>query len=766
MQRRSLLALGVALTLLVALMSSQRLTRALDWLWFDLVQQISALPPPDDLVIVEIDEKSLQSLGRWPWSREHHAELLYRLSEARAVVFDVIFADADTRNPAGDLAFARALSEHGRVILPLYLEQLGRQGQVMEVVPASRFYQAAAAIGHVHVAPDTDGVVRSLYLKEGLGNPYWPHLSYALHQLVSGSSEAPKGVRDRVVENSNDPHLIARDFHNWLPMPGSHQGIVHHSFVDVLEGRVTGFEGKIVFVGATAAGLGDLFTTSVGSMPGVELNAWSYQALSHELTIVRPAQTTVTWICAVAVLLLVVMLGHLSPAAFLLATLGSLAVILFANTILQLGFGIWLPVSPMVIALLLFYPLWSWLRLEVALAYLRRELRELSPVNLPATIAGTELVERTVHRLNQAQHQARKDRRLIEQSLENLQDAVIIADLNGKTLLINSAAKGLLAPVIKSDAEENLFEESGTEVEPGLLHWLATLEPANNRSWSELLRELLQKQEALSLQAKQEDRDLFVQAALISLENREPDTLIITVTDVSELKAAEKARMEALNFLSHDLRSPLVSVLAIVGMQRSDDPPSPEQALNDIELLVSKNLNYAESFLHLSRAQSLQPSQLRLCDLHAVLDAAQMQGMALARSKQIQLRCERTDEDAWVMGEQDMLERALLNLISNAVKYSMPLTEIELSLQRKGKQMLLQVSDQGKGIASEDLPTLFDRFTRSKKHQQEKGAGLGLHFVATVARRHQGRVTVESQPGKGSRFILALPACDESELDN
>jgi signal transduction histidine kinase len=201
-------------------------------------------------------------------------------------------------------------------------------------------------------------------------------------------------------------------------------------------------------------------------------------------------------------------------------------------------------------------------------------------------------------------------------------------------------------------------------------------------------------------------------------------------------------------------------------MQRSDDPPSPEQALNDIELLVSKNLNYAESFLHLSRAQSLQPSQLRLCDLHAVLDAAQMQGMALARSKQIQLRCERTDEDAWVMGEQDMLERALLNLISNAVKYSMPLTEIELSLQRKGKQMLLQVSDQGKGIASEDLPTLFDRFTRSKKHQQEKGAGLGLHFVATVARRHQGRVTVESQPGKGSRFILALPACDESELDN
>ncbi|MGH1374183.1 MAG: CHASE2 domain-containing protein [Cellvibrionaceae bacterium] len=802
-QHQHLLLLALFTSLFSGLLSHYKVTQTLDWLWFDATQQLSSLPTADDIVIVDIDERSIQQLGRWPWPRNLHAELLQPLASAKAVFFDVIFSDEDSQNPLADEAFAQALKQQQSVVLPLYLERIGHQGQLLEITPAPKFYQAIDAVGHVHVAADEDGVVRSIYLREGVGSAYWPHASLAL--LNQLHDEAPSFEAEQITDADNS-HVIVQQQQRWLPMPNSQQGLIHFSFVDVLEGSVNPdlLAGKIIFVGATASGLGDVFTTSVGNMAGVELNAWAFQALRHEVMITPVESNITTAINSLLVLCLTFFFGRMSPRALLLSTTISISALLIVSSGLQLTINRWISFIPALISIALFYPLWSWRRLEVALNYLRLELGRIRDNNpgvdrenfqhqqklqrqfwnnlgldspqqarlaveqkpLPISLNklyGSELVEQTISQISREKELANLNQQLIEKSLAQLQDAVMIADAGGQILFTNQSWRSLFPSNLKDD----------------LLHQLNRIEISGQHSWPKVLASLYIDQPSYSNQGVLDDKiDLFCQLRLSSLSGQASDTLIITLTNVSELKSAERSRLEALNFLSHDLRSPMVSVLAILELQRkklqrlqkNNANESSEYAstgqlnetinesfLQDIELLVRKNLSYADSFLQLSRAQSLTDDQLQLCDMHAVIDSAQMQGLALAKSKSIELITQRTNLDAWVMGDHDALERAIINLLSNAVKYSDPKTQITLSIGVTESDVVIAVSDQGQGIADKDIDTLFDRFTRGKNAHQEMGAGLGLNYVATVAKRHQGEIQVTSEEGQGSCFTLRIP---------
>lgn len=809
-QHQHLLLLALVMSLLSGSLSHNQTTQTLDWLWFDATQKLSSLPAADDMVIIEIDERSIQKLGRWPWPRNHHADILQSLKVSKAVFFDVIFSDEDTQNPQADSDFAQALSEQNTVILPLYLEQLGHQGQLLEITPTQKFYQAIDAIGHVHVAADFDGVVRSIYLREGVGSAYWPHVSLALLNQLSPKEETPPTSSNDSYSN----HVIVQEDQRWLPMPAPEQGLVHFSFVDVLEGVVApeALADKIIFIGATAPGLGDIFTTSVGSMAGVELNAWTFQALRHEQMIQPATNKMSTIINAVLVLCLAFWFGRMSPRSLLLATVTSISALLVTSSLLQLFGSQWISFIPALLCIVLFYPLWSWRRLEVALNYLRLELTRLRdnsqsvdregiqqqqkqqrqfwsalglssqqqarlaleqkplPVSLEK-LYGTELVEQTISQISREKMLANLNQELIERSLAQLQDAVMITDAGGNILFTNQSWVSLF-PNTSSD---------------NLLQQLNRIELAGQKQWLKVLAGLYTDNPSYSNQGiLDSDIDLFCQLRLSSLSGQTSDTLIITLTNVSELKSAERSRLEALNFLSHDLRSPMVSVLAILELQRKrlqrrakenalsamgDSPDNmvsnsdDSDFLQDIELLVRKNLSYADSFLQLSRAQSLTEDKLQLCDMHAVIDAAQMQGLALAKSKSIELITQRTSLDAWVMGDHDALERAIINLLSNAVKYSDEKTQITLAISATNEEVLVAVSDQGHGIDEEDIEKLFDRFTRGKKNHEEMGAGLGLNYVATVAKRHQGQIEVNSEPNRGSCFTLRIPLEQDTTID-
>jgi len=112
-----------------------------------------------------------------------------------------------------------------------------------------------------------------------------------------------------------------------------------------------------------------------------------------------------------------------------------------------------------------------------------------------------------------------------------------------------------------------------------------------------------------------------------------------------------------------------------------------------------------------------------------------------------------------VSGDADALERLLLNLLDNAVKYNRPGGAVAVRTVRRGGEALLEVRDTGIGIPADSLPRIFERFYRVEKgrSREEGGTGLGLAIVKHVAQQHGGRVEVESALGEGSLFRVILP---------
>jgi signal transduction histidine kinase len=112
-----------------------------------------------------------------------------------------------------------------------------------------------------------------------------------------------------------------------------------------------------------------------------------------------------------------------------------------------------------------------------------------------------------------------------------------------------------------------------------------------------------------------------------------------------------------------------------------------------------------------------------------------------------------------IEADRALLQQAIYNLVENAVKYTQMAGEIVISIRDLAEDILISVQDSGIGIAPLDLPHMFEKFYRSGRREayQQRGTGLGLAIVKSIAERHHGKVWVESQLGKGSKFYLQLP---------
>lgn len=267
------------LPLLMVLLSLIQPTRVFDRWWYDLQQNWLTLPLKTPVVVVAIDDASLRLLGRWPWSRALHAELITQLQQARAVGLDVVFAEPS--DPNADAQLARAIAAHGRVALPVFVDRSRQSSQML--LPLPELSREAAALGHVDVNLDSDGIVRRLYLYAGIGQAEFPALPLALLQAGGASARNPTAITQALGQEwvVGSPLLLA--FGNIS------ERITVISAADVLLGKVSPeqWREKWVLIGVTAAGTGDLTPTPVRweerPVAGVMLNAIALDnLLQHE----------------------------------------------------------------------------------------------------------------------------------------------------------------------------------------------------------------------------------------------------------------------------------------------------------------------------------------------------------------------------------------------------------------------------------------------------------------------------------------------------
>ena len=422
--------LTIALFATLAAAGLQRLAPVehLDLFAFDHLAPLLAAPPDDRVVVVEIDQQSLETHGRWPWPRDLHATLIEKLAAARpkAIVYDVLFAEPSSRDEQADAALVAAVENAGNVVLPVIAELRARNQLPLEVLPFGDLPTAAAALGHGHLDLDSDGRLRRLQLRAGIGEAYWPAMASAADGLASGELAAPLHAPGPGAEPLRLGWIA--DDEVLVPTPAGPFNQRFYSATDILTGPIQReLEGAIVLVGVTARGLSTWVDVGSGVtanlIPPIYFQAFAVQALLGDttLSVVRSPMI------AAAILALGAFLPWLlslwaapdrSRLNFLLAPLMPLGIGLVA----LLGWRLMLPFAS-VIAL------------------------------LTAVVLGVRLLE-IIERLRQAQ----LERGLAHAALSNVVDAVLTTGPTEVVDYANPAADRLFAPSGRSLVGQRLGE--------------------------------------------------------------------------------------------------------------------------------------------------------------------------------------------------------------------------------------------------------------------------------------------------------------------
>ncbi|MES2246200.1 MAG: CHASE2 domain-containing protein [Pseudomonadota bacterium] len=733
-----------------------------------------------DILIIAIDEHSLRELGRWPWSRETHARLLERLAPAapRAVLLD-LFLTEPSADPREDARLAQAMG-----LLPVYLPLLHASPLAFTshewpgfLPPLPDFAAQARGVGHAGLAPDSDGVARTLYLLEGYPNQLQPYVGALMAQRVPQAVADPEATPVDWLRQSPLRLLFAGPRGSYRTVP----------YVSVLRGEVPVelLRDKLLLVGATAPGLGDQTLTPNagirGVLPGVEVHANAIDNLMHGRNVsVSPPLWHAAWTVVplwIALWLLLRRGRHALPIA-----VGLASTCLLISGIAMLACHHWLPPAAPMLGLAILYLLWSWRRLESQFIYLRKRAQvldalpggtfEVVPARAPEP---ADPAEHPKQALDRAIARLRRMQQLMDKALQAMPVAMLICDEEGRIGSGNAAAFRLLGGGAMPSHGDDPTPAALRGVRlPELIAPLAVL-PANGAPartdadhWTDRLHGEYVTPDA---------RVFRPEAAAFSGDAPEDRGWVVMLPELTAEREAQRQRDEWRQFLSHDLRSPQVTILSILAMNEAGDPSMRTAIRREAE----RTLAMAEGFMDFALAES---DDYRFADTHVgavLLDARdQVWHYAQAHGVRVEARVDDAAGDTLLHADGALLTRAIVNLLNNAIRHSPSGRSVELRMDlapgaaaSDAARVRISVGDQGTGMTPEQLdallhaprgrrtPSTADTAAGDTKGTGTRRMGLGFSVVRAVVQKHHGTLGAQSTPGVGTTVWLLLPLPSE-----
>lgn len=721
---REILALLLISTALLAVLVWSDAGGSISKRAYDRLELLLGFRASPEVVLVAIDEHSQRELGGWPVSRLHYARLIERLvdeGQAPAVLgFDLLFLNERETDVVLAAQMARL-----PVVLPAVLSSsgpgVGGSAAAQWQATAPLLAKAARASGHIHVRYESDGILR------GIQTRLWGQLHFSL----------------ALMEAAGLPNQAAWPYADYLrfPMVDPARPFTTLRLSDLLDAGkpLPALKGKIVLVGVTDPLLGDHHATiysgsAASGTPGVAILASAVNAqLGGRWVRVVPA----AWIFTGSLVLLfgvILALQVWHPRRLRVMTLSIALSLPVISVVALIGGGWWVDLVSIWLTLFVLALMWVWLRLESNLRYLKRKSRELqvggSSRPQVRSAGGISQLEQD---LDWAIELQGRQLDLLHQMMEHLPEAMAVIDPGSMVVQLNGRMQALGRGGLRSGISlRDLAQELGL--------------PAD--TWDALVTLSAQPDASLQVRCPVGERSVYIKTTTFDAQGTQGLRLLMLL-DVTELKQSQAQRDQALSFLSHDMRTPVASILALSRQLQSLEGAPAQCAVDAVRVMghAHQLMRLMDGFLFESMAhgQNLNLAQRLIDDL---LDDAMAQVRDLASARGMQILFESGERYFFVQVSTSLMVRVFMNLLLNAIKYGERGTQITVLAESAGPSAVrITVSNRIAALGTDVDETIMTQ-----------GFGLGLDFVRTVLERHEGQLHTDIDKASGlARVSISLP---------
>ncbi|HOV89563.1 MAG TPA: CHASE2 domain-containing protein [Syntrophorhabdaceae bacterium] len=710
----------------------------------------------NEILLVNIDDKTLEKLGRWPIKRNNYARLIEDTLNSRIIIFDIIMAELSP----DDNILGLAIKKHGRVLLPVHIE--GTNKIKYPSIPIPPVYQ-----GHIHIEQDVDGIVRSVYHTLTLSNISIPSITSLAYEYITERPFKREKFGDDL-KLSVDKEKILQSDKMRINYTGGHGTFNSVSFIDVIEGIYphSFFKDKILIVGLTASGTYDVILTPFlkdrRGMAGIEVQANILNTLIFNNSI-KDIGLSLKWI-------IVFMLSACSFTVFMHITEKKAAIwalllilcILLFSYLFHTKLYVW--IAPVIYCISIFFVfIITYIFkfddaariLEEAYMTLESRLRwgigEKSSTPVRKGLLSF-LTKKGIYNqakvLTKVGRQLNFEKELVDRALLSNIHGVLLFDDKGNNLIVNDFAK-------------NIFKEVGIETNslPLFIGSLMPhlLEKIDDDLMENLYNEDAQKTFTLAM-ANKEKRFYKMDFSIFHVDTMR--YILVLITDITKIKELELLKSHIISVVSHELKSPMTSIMGFSEILSKNLTGKMQNFAGIIHRESERLVRFLNTFLDITRIEEgRQPLRITWVNLVEVVKEVANALKPIGDANKIDISTDTPHEMADIMVDRDLTKQCIFNLVENAIKYSPPERDVIIRLKEEDNNVRIDIIDHGYGIKEEDLGRIFDKFFRStsEKTKNIKGSGLGLTFVKEAVELQGGQLTLSSRYNEGSTFSIIFP---------
>jgi len=363
----------------------------------------------------------------------------------------------------------------------------------------------------------------------------------------------------------------------------------------------------------------------------------------------------------------------------------------------------------------------------------------------------TEMFNYLTVRLKSTLDEMSREKNKVEAILTNMTDGIIAVNAEGVVIHANPAAYKIFN-IREEDLYNRNFDDAAEKLDLGI-------------TFNDILNDSDNNYNILSI------NNLIIKISVVQIinEHNKAEGAMLVLQDVTEQEKLDKMRKEFVANVSHELRTPLTTIRSYTETLLDGALDNKEYTLNFLKVINSESermTRLVKDLLQLSKLDydKMEWNMKSLSILNILRDCVVKMEMA-AKQKNQSLSFEAIGELCEINGDKDRIEQVIINIISNAIKYTPENGSIKVTAKRLKDSVEIRIADSGIGIPKDDLPRLFERFYRVDKARSRSmgGTGLGLSIAKNIVEAHKGSIRIESEYGKGSEVIINFP-CEESLL--